>query len=1009
MIKTAINRPITTLMIFLSLVVFGIYSLKTMNVNLYPQVNIPIVKITTYANGDMNYIKTKITQKIEDEVSSIEGIKKLYSTSFDNLSVVSIEFEINKDLESATNDVRDKMQKARVGANYEIEKLNGLSSSVFSLFITRLDGNETRLMQEIDDVAKPFLERISGVSKVKTNGFLEPAVKILLDRFKLDKNALSANEVANLIKVENLKAPLGKIENEKIQMAIKSNFSAKSIDEIRNLTIKQGVFLKDIASVDLAYKDANEAAIMDKKSGVLLGLELAPDANALTVIALAKVKLEQFKSLLGNEYDVKIAYDKSEVIQKHIDQTAFDMILGVLLTIVIVYLFLRNFSITIISVVAIPTSIVATFFIINALGYDINRLSLIALTLGIGIFIDDAIVVTENIASKLKDEPNALKASFAGIKEIAFSVFAISLVLLCVFVPIAFMSGIVGKYFNSFAMSVAAGIVISFFVSIFLVPTLSARFVNAKESGFFIKSEPFFEALENGYEKLLALALKFKLIFLAITLVVVVCSFGLAKFVGGDFMPSEDNSEFNIYFKLDPSLSLQASKERLKDKISLINADPQVAYAYFILGYTDAKQPYLVKAYVRLKELKDRANHERQNAIMQRFRDKLKSDDMSVIVADLPVVEGGDVQPVKLTITSENGKELEKFVPKISKMLKEINDATDVNSPEEDLLKRVQISIDEDKAKRLNLDKASVASAVYSAFSQNNEVSVFENENGKEYELYMRLDDKFRSDTNDILKTKIRSNEGFFVTLGDVATISFEQKPASISRFNRADEIKFLANTKNNAPLNSVANEISKKLDEILPANFKYKFLGFVELMDDTNASFIFTVSASAVLIYMVLAALYESFLLPFLIMLAMPLAFCGVVIGLFISGNPFSLFVMVGVILLFGMVGKNAILVVDFANHFANSGMEANEAVKMAAKKRLRAVLMTTFAMIFAMLPLALSRGAGYEANSPMAISIIFGLISSTLLSLLVVPVLFAWVYNLDKFIRKFYERERI
>ncbi|EAT98055.1 efflux RND transporter permease subunit [Campylobacter concisus] len=1008
MIKTAINRPITTLMIFLSLVVFGIYSLKTMNVNLYPQVNIPIVKITTYANGDMNYIKTKITQKIEDEVSSIEGIKKLYSTSFDNLSVVSIEFELNKDLESATNDVRDKMQKARLNANYEIEKLNGLSSAVFSLFITRLDGNETKLMQEIDDVAKPFLERISGVSKVKTNGFLEPAVKILLDRFKLDKNALSANEVANLIKVENLKAPLGKIENEKIQMAIKSNFSAKSIDEIRNLTIKQGVFLKDIASVDLAYKDANEAAIMDKKSGVLLGLELAPDANALTVIALAKAKLDQFKSLLGNEYDVKIAYDKSEVIQKHIDQTAFDMILGVLLTIVIVYLFLRNFSITIISVVAIPTSIVATFFIINALGYDINRLSLIALTLGIGIFIDDAIVVTENIASKLKDEPNALKASFTGIKEIAFSVFAISLVLLCVFVPIAFMSGIVGKYFNSFAMSVAAGIVISFFVSIFLVPTLSARFVNAKESSFYIKGEPFFEALENFYEKILTLALKFKLLFLAATLLVVVCSFALAKFVGGDFMPSEDNSEFNIYFKLDPSLSLQASKERLKDKISLINADPQVAYAYFILGYTDAKQPYLVKAYVRLKELKDRANHERQNAIMQRFRDKLKSDDMSVIVADLPVVEGGDVQPVKLTITSENGKELEKFVPKISKILKEINDATDVNSPEEDLLKRVQISIDEDKAKRLNLDKASVASAVYSAFSQN-EVSVFENENGKEYELYMRLDDKFRSDTNDILKTKIRSNEGFFVTLGDVATISFEQKPASISRFNRADEIKFLANTKNNAPLNSVANEISKKLDEILPANFKYKFLGFVELMDDTNASFIFTVSASAVLIYMVLAALYESFLLPFLIMLAMPLAFCGVVIGLFISGNPFSLFVMVGVILLFGMVGKNAILVVDFANHFANSGMEANEAVKMAAKKRLRAVMMTTFAMIFAMLPLALSRGAGYEANSPMAISIIFGLISSTLLSLLVVPVLFAWVYNLDKFIRKFYERERI
>ena len=1008
MIKTAINRPITTLMIFLSLVVFGVYSLKTMNVNLYPAVNIPIVKITTYANGDMNYIKTKITQKIEDEVSSIEGIKKLYSTSFDNLSVVTIEFELNKDLEGATNDVRDKMQKARLGANYEIEKLNGLSSAVFSLFITRLDGNETRLMQDIDDVAKPFLERISGVSKVKTNGFLEPAVKILLDRFKLDKAALSANEVANLIKVENLKAPLGKIENEQIQMAIKSNFSAKSLEELRNLTIKQGVFLKDIASVELAHKDASEATIMNEQSGVLLGLELAPNANALTVISLAKSRLEQFKSLLGSDYDVKIAYDKSEVIEKHISQTAFDMVLGVFLTIFIVFAFLRNFSITIISVVAIPTSIVATFFIINALGYDINRLSLIALTLGIGIFIDDAIVVTENIASRLKDEPNALKASFAGIKEIAFSVFAISLVLLCVFVPIAFMSGIVGRYFNSFAMSVAAGIVISFFVSIFLIPALSARFVDARESKFYIKSEPFFEWLENFYEKILTLALKFKLLFLAATILVVFGSFGLAKFVGGDFMPSEDNSEFNIYFKLDPALSLEASKQKLKDKIALVNSDKQVAYAYFILGYTDAKQPYLVKAYVKLKELKDRASNERQNAIMQRFRDELKGDEMSVIVADLPIVEGGDSQPIKLVVTAEDGKELDKFVPKISQMLKEINDATDVNSPEEDLLKRVQISIDEDKAKRLNLDKASVASAVFSAFSEN-VVSVFENESGKEYDLYMRLDDKFRNSQNDILKTKIRNKEGFFVTLGDVATLSFEQKPASVSRFNRADEIKFLATTKNNAPLNSVANEISSKLDEMLPEGFSYRFLGFVELMDDTNASFIFTVGASAVLIYMVLAALYESFLLPFLIMLAMPLAFCGVVIGLFISGNPFSLFVMVGVILLFGMVGKNAILVVDFANHFANSGMEANEAVKMAAKKRLRAVLMTTFAMIFAMLPLALGRGAGFEANSPMATSIIFGLISSTILSLLVVPVLFAWVYNFDKKIRKIYEREKI
>ena len=1006
MYKLAINRPITTLMFFIALVFFGAMSLLRMPVNLFPEVVIPLIKITTYAPGDMSLIESRITKKIEDEVSTIDGIKKIRSYTFNNLSIVTVEFNLKKNIDVAANDVRDKVAKAKLDAQPEIEKISSDSGKVASFFVSRKDENLTALMQTVKDEAKPFLQRVKGVGKVDDKGFLEPEIKIYLDPFKLDKYALTAASVINIIKSQNLKAPLGKLENSKFEIFLKSEFDAKSVQELEEIRLQKDVFLKDVARIELSHHDTDAVAMYNGKRGVLLDAIKVSGANTIETIDALKAKTDDLAARLGENYEVERVYEKSESILKHINQVKFDMMLGVALTVVIVFFFLRSFSATIIAALAIPASIVGTFFIIDVLGFDLNRLTLLALTLGIGIFIDDAIVVVENISKKMQEgESNPLKASFEGVREIAFSVLSISAVLLCVFVPIAFMEGIIGQYFNSFGMSVSGGIVVSFLVCIMLIPSLAARFLSEGESKFYRVTEPFFEALESGYERLLKLILRFKTAFVILTLGVLALCMSLAGKVGMDFLPVEDEGQFEIFLKASPGISVEAMSARASEVVREVDSDPRVEYSYMIAGYTDSKDAYKAKIYVRLKGFESRK--ERQTQIMDEYRKKLKFDDLSVKVLQIPYVDtGSDSEPVQLTITGDSLEKLDEILPKAIAMVRAIEGTTDVGSDNEDKINELQISVNKDKAKRLSVDPSAVAQVIYASFGQNR-LGSFDNGDAQ-YDMILRFDDEYRKDVQALQKLKIKNAHGESISLSAVAEFKTSKTFSVINRFNKQRQIRIVANV-DNVPLGAVQKGIDENIGQILPVGYDYVMTGFIEMMNDTNAAFVFTISLSVVLIYMILAALYESFILPLIIMISMPLAFGGVAVGLYLSGNSFSLFVMVGAILLFGMVGKNAILVVDFANRYANEGVELNEAIVRAGVKRLRAILMTTFAMIFAMLPLALSRGAGYEGNSPMAISVISGLISSTLLTLLVVPALFGAVYKIDKFVSKIYKREEI
>lgn len=1003
MYRFAINRPIATLMIFVAIVFFGVYSLKHMSIDLFPDVKIPLVKITTYAAGDRNYIESKITKKLEDEISSLDGIKKIYSKSYDNLSAIVVEFKLDKDIDVAANDIRDKINKARVNGRSDIEKISGSNSPIYSIFISSKNNNETILMQKIDKIAKDFLQRIDGVGKVETIGFSQPQIRIMLNQKELNSLGLSAEIVSKIIQSQNLKIPLGKIENEKSVISLKSNFDATSIEELKKIRLIPGVFLSDVAQIYLGTSDSESIAIMDDKKGVMLNIVKVRGANSLKTIENIKAKMAEFKSVIGDEFNVFVAFDKSGVIQKHLSQVTFDMILGIILTVFIVFLFLRSVSATIISAIAIPTSIIGTFFIIDLLGYDLNRLTLVALTLGIGIFVDDAIVVIEHIFKKLNSKSNIITASFEGVREIAFSVLAVSVVLLCVFVPIAFMDGVVGLYFNSFALSVAGGVILSFAVCVMLIPSLSARFINSTPSKFYIVTESLFNSLENLYEKLLKIILKSKFIFIFISLILFILCMSLALKVDTDFMPVEDNSEFQIFIKAKPSTSLEAMQEQLKPLVKLISDDKRVKYSYLLIGYDDAHLAYKAKVYIGLKPLgNDRK--ERQPAIQNEYRDNLKIKDLQITVAPLPVVDTGNItEPVQLVITGSSLEVFEDISPNIKNMLKDIKGVVDISTDNDDKSTQIQISLDKAKIKRLGISELEVGQAIRSAFASNMIVGIFDDDTGQ-YDISMRNSNDFRKDIQNLRNFQIYTKTGQQISLSSIADFDLEPVSSSISRYNKERELKFTANTIN-LPLGVVQEYVNKNIPNLLPQGYTYRFTGFIELMNETNEAFIFTVSLSIVLIYMVLAALYESFILPFIVMISMPLAFAGVAVGLFLSGNSFSLFVMVGVILLFGMVGKNAILVVDFANKFAKDGMEINEAIIKAGKQRLRAILMTTLAMIFAMLPLAVSHGAGYEGNSPMAIAIISGLISSTILTLLIIPAIFGVAFKIDKKIRKLYE----
>ena len=1009
MYKFAINRPITTLMGVLTFIVFGLMSYKTMPVNLFPNVDFPVVTIQTAYNGaDASTVETKVTDKLEEAVSGIDGIDKLMSNSYEGFSVVTIQFELFKDLDVATNDVRDKIGSVILPDEVEkpIVKKLGATGAVINLFVASKTGDATSLMRLADEKLKPKLQRIQGVGEVNIVGFQDREIRIFINPFLLNKYNLTPTDLQQIIASQNISQGAGKLINEDKEIIVKVKADAISIEELKNILVKPGLKLKDIARIEDGLSDSSSFSSFNGHHGVMLEVKKISGENVLNIIKGVKNIMPRLEIIAGKDYELQLLQDQSDKILVNINNVKFDLIYGSILAIIIVFFFLRNATATLVSALAIPTSIIGTFAIIDWMGYDLNRLTLIGLTLAIGIFIDDAIVVIENITKKMDEGMEPFKASVEGIKEVAFSILAISSVLLAVFIPVAFMDGIVGMFFNSFAMTVAAGIVISYFVAVMFIPTVGARILRNGESKFFHMTEPIFKSIDAGYVKLLKPLIRFKTITILVTVGLLIASTKLT--VGMDFMPMEDNSEFNVFIKAPVGTNLENMKKIVKPLLDKIDSDKFVEYTVLSIGYNTAKEIHKAKIYAKLKSKEQRGGISQEQMVLKYSNEFKSYKDMVITVEDLPPFDTGSSNaPIQLVITGDNLDILDKTTQKIMKMLKNINGVVNIDRDYESGKPEIKIDIKRQNAQIAGVSAQEIAGILGSAYSSSRAISYYE-EKGRQFDITLRFEDEYRKSIDDMKKLQVRNKDGDFVSLEGLVTFEESTSTASINRFDRERKVLVTGGLFGDS-LNNVVKAIDTQIKALLPDGYNYRYTGDVENMADTNAAFAGAVALAVILIYLILAALYESLIQPLIIMISMPLSFTGVMVALYLTGNSFSLFVMIGIILLLGMVGKNAILVVDFANKAIENGKNVDEALLEAGEKRLRPILMTTFAMIGAMTPLAFGGGAGSESNAPMALAIIGGLVSSTVLTLLVVPAIYKFMYPLDRWLRSFYEKGRV
>ncbi|MFW3440177.1 efflux RND transporter permease subunit [Aliarcobacter butzleri] len=1005
MYKIAISRPITTLMFVFALVFFGYTQIQKMPIAFLPNVDYPVVSvITTYDQGSTEIIESKITDKIEEAISGISGIDIIRSDTSKNQSIVIAQFELSKPVEEAANDVRDKVSTVDLPKEADkpiIEKFSSSSAPIITLFLsTKLD-NLDKLMLHANEVVKPILQSIEGVGKVEIAGFRDKIIKIYPNTTLLSKYNLDLNELALKIDEENIKKDGGRVVQEKEELNISIDSDAINVEQLENIKIKDGVRLKDVATVQETIKDERTFANYNQQKGVLLQVKKISGANEVNIAKSVREKIPYIKSL-SNDFDINLLFDTTNFIESTYKSVQFDLILGCFLASLIVFVFLRNFTFTIIAAISLPISILGVLAIMGWSNQTLNILTLTALTLSIGIIIDDAIVVIENIYKKLELGKSRYEAALEGVKEISFSVLAISAMLLAIFIPIANMSGIVGKFFKSFGITIVASVIISYIVAITVIPMISSLLVNPKHSKFYLMTESIFLSMDRIYKNLLTKAIKFKFVTLISGFSIFAISIILSSNLGMVFMPKEDRSQFEVIIKANANISMEEMKKTTiniqKDLLSINEVD----YSSLTIGLNG--NIYESSIYVRLVPIDKRAKTQRQ--IMEEIRHKSKTfENIEINVNETDDMNSGAeiMTPFQLILKANDSKLAEESANKLIDYLKTINGTTNIQNNIQPKKAELSIEILKQNSSKFGVKSSDIAKVIAMAYSGEVTISNF-NKNGKEYDIVMRLSDDLRMNKDVINQLNVKNDKEELIALSSLININSKELASVIKRYDRQKQVTVGTDMKDGLALDTLINLVVENEDKWLLDGVTYTFEGDAKDMQDTSDAFGVAIVAALIMIYLILASLYESPLQPVIIMSAMPLSFTGAFLGLYLANMNMSLFSMMGLFLLLGLVGKNSTLIVDAANRNRENNTTLDEAIIEAGISRLRPILMTTISMCLGMLPLALSVGEGSSIKAPMAISVISGLIISTMLSLFVVPALYKLIAPLDDKIRKLY-----
>ncbi|MBT8131543.1 MAG: efflux RND transporter permease subunit [Gammaproteobacteria bacterium] len=1004
----SVRRPVFATVISLLLVILGLAALAQLPVRQYPDIDPPVVSIeTTYRGASAEVVETKVTQPIEDRIAGLEGIEKLTSESSDERSDIRIEFSLDRNVDEAANDVRDRV--ARVVDNLpeeaeppEIAKVDNDTRAVMYLNLT----SDAMSGLELTDYAERFLldrfSSVPGVARVRVSGARRYAMRIWIDREKLAAHALTVADIESALRAENIELPAGRLESTQREFTMRTDTGYSKPEDFRQLVVGRGpagqlVRLAEVAEVRIGAQNQRSLARANAIPAVSLGIEQLSTANTVEVSHGVRAQAVKVQPDLPDGMILEVNYDRAEFIEASMNQVYKALGFAILLVLIVIYLFLGSLRATLIPAVVVPVSLIATFIVMGALDYTINIISLLGLVLAIGLVVDDSIIVLENIYRRIEDGMQPLLAALEGAKEIGFAVIATTLVLVSVFVPLSFIQGDVGRLFSEFGISLAAAVIFSSLVALTLTPMMSSRLFVAgnKRSRVATIVDRFFRALAQRYRSLLEKVVAHPWLTLVGAALVAAMSIVLLGILPTEYAPKEDRGVFFTSLRGPEGATLDYTDRYTREAESIVMQEIGDGPVMRVLtrlpaSFGGSGEVNSARLIVLLKRWDER--DENADTIASRLRDKLNQlpGVRSNVVTPGSLGIRSDGRPVELVLGGPDYEQLQQWRDVLMQAIDEMPELVNADSNYQERKPQMKIAVDRDRAAALGVSLSVVGRTLETMLGSRIVTTYVDR--GREYNVVLQGEDADRASPDDLSNLYVRSvTTGGLVPLANLVTLTEMAGPDELNRFDRMRAITIEAGLAEGVSLGAAVEALGNKAREVLPGSARIGWDGESLEFQKTGGSLYITFGLAMMIVFLVLAAQFESFVHPVIIMVTVPLALTGALLGIYLYGSTINVFTQIGAILLIGLAAKNGVLIVEFANQLRDRGKNLVDAVTEAATIRLRPILMTSACTTFGALPLLLASGAGAESRQPIGIVVVFGVAISALLTLFAVPALYA------------------
>ena len=1000
----SIQRPVFASVMSLTILLFGIISFTRLPVREYPDIDPPIVSvITLYRGASSSVVETEITNVLEEQFATLEGVKTMTSSSREQGSVITIEFELDRDVDESANDIRDRVSRVRGQLPREVDdpvisKVDANAQPIVWLALFSDQHNGLELTDIGDRILKERIQRFPGVGSVIIGGERRYAMRVWLDPMRMAAHGLTTQNIEDAIRRENAEIPGGRVEGKSREFAVRTRGELATPQEFGAIIVSQKdgnlVRLRDIAEVMVGAEDERTIARYNGKSSIGLGIVKQSQASTVDVADIVRAALPELEQSLPAGMKLDVAYDSSTFIKESIDQVVETLIIAMCLVVLVVLAFLKSFRATTIPSLAIPISVIGALAAAYFAGYTINILTLLGLVLAIGLVVDDAIVVLENIYRHMELGKSRRQAAFDGSQEIGFAVVATTVALVAVFVPLAFLTGSVGRLFNEFGISLAVAILISGFVALSLTPMLSSKLLkplHGNSSGWASRSfDAFFEFLNRIYERSLRIALNYRVLMIIGAVLAVGLSLVLFSLMPSELVPIEDRGiAFGIVIAPEGA-TLEYTDSYMREVENRLLQLPEARAVFTAIGLGFGGPGRVTNGFVFLA-LKPRGDRQKsqQQIVQELFPQLISIPGVLAFVINPPSLGGAfSSSPVEYILQAESYEELSQSIGIMMQEATKLGYFVNLDSDLRLNKPQLDITIDRERASGQGVSVTDIGSTL-ETFLGGKVVTNFKR-GTKQYDVILQMKSSGRATPDAIDEIYVRSNDGL-VQLANVVKINETLAPKELNHYNRIRSAKISSSLLPGVSLGQALDDLDQIAGEKLPAGIKREYAGQSLEYKSSSSSLYLMFLLALVFIYLVLSAQFESFVHPFTILLSVPLAVFGALVTLYVFGQSLNIYSQIGLIMLIGLVTKNSILIVEFSNQLRAAGQPVVEAVVQAATIRLRPILMTSFATIFGVLPIAIGLGAGAESRRPLGLAVVGGMLFSTFLTLILVPVVYA------------------